>query len=210
MRVFSKVGLAAALVAAAALVSPAPASADIILTLGNVGSIDDDTITLDNGETGTTILGDLEGGFTARFVGIETLESQASGQARIESADGNGFNYLKFDLVGADFTSLILNIDASAAGTADFFGRDTDGNLFSFLDTAVGTSGSFYTLQAINGQRIAYLEFFSDVPIHFVDMGQFRVGGAQNSDIVVSPEPASMLLFGTGIVALVARRRSRR
>lgn len=205
--------LAAALITTGmALAVPSTAQASIILTDGNLGSLDDDNVLLNSGVVGNPIFGALntdQGNFSVRFTGNELLTAPAGGQARVTAAVGT-FDYLKVDLVDASFTSLVLNIDASANGTVDFRGEDTDGNLFAFNNMSVGGSGqNYYTFTTLHGQRIAWIDFTADVPLTFVDAAQFRIGGAAFGTDVITPEPATMLLMATGVMAFAVRRRRR-
>lgn len=180
------------------------AYADVILTLGNVPQSDENVL-LNSGAVGNPLFGTTNTTSTSvRFTGSETLTAPSSGQARIAAQDG-AFTYLKVDVPGGSYTSLIVNIDASANGTVDFRALDTDGQEFLFNNRAIGGSGSnFYTFTTINGQRISFVEFFADVPITFVDAAQFRLGGAQG--VRTSPEPASLLLFGVAGLGWYRRR----
>src|SRR5687767_12046534 len=107
-------------IAALAVVGTSALHADAILTIGNTPQAGDQNVLLNTGLSGNPIFGTTnQTGFSVRFTGNETLTAPASGQARIEAADG-GFNFLRVDLPGATFTSLILNIDATTDGTISF------------------------------------------------------------------------------------------
>ena len=208
MRILSKAYLTAIAVAGMIVASPAAARADIILQSGNIPQTDENVL-LNTGITGNPIFGTTnQTGFAVRFTGNEQITAPANGQARIEAVDG-AFTYLMVDLLGASYTSLILNLDAVLGGTVDFRVTETNGQVNNFTNLAVGDAGeNFFTITAINGQRIQSVEFFADVPVTFVDAAQFRIGGAQATTTVI-PEPASLMLLGTGLAGLAARYRKR-
>ncbi|HEX6622681.1 MAG TPA: PEP-CTERM sorting domain-containing protein [Pyrinomonadaceae bacterium] len=186
------------------------ARADIIIATGN-NPQPDENVLLNTGITGNPIFGTTnQTGFSVRFSSNENLTAPANGQARIEAADGT-LTQLTIDIPGATFTSLILNIDAAAAGQVTFVvtednGQQTQGTF------ALGASGeNFFTITAINGQRISSVSFTTTVAMAITnvdDVAQIRIGGAQQTGAV--PEPTTMLLLGTGIAGIAAKMRRRR
>ncbi|HZB44260.1 MAG TPA: PEP-CTERM sorting domain-containing protein, partial [Pyrinomonadaceae bacterium] len=150
-------------------------------------------------------------GFSVRFSSNENLTAPANGQARIEAADGTLTN-LTVDIPGATFTSLILNIDAATAGSVSFLVTEDNGQTTAGT-FALGASGeNFFTITAINGQRISSVNFTTTVAMvitNVEDVAQVRIGGAQQQQQPI-PEPTTMLLLGTGIAGIAAKMRRRK
>jgi PEP-CTERM motif len=199
--------LAAALLVG--LAGAGSARADIIIATGN-NPQPDENVLLNTGISGNPIFGTTnQTGLSVRFQGSETLIAPANGQARIEALDGT-LTQLTIDIPGATFTSLILNIDAASAGSVSFTvtednGQETQGTF------ALGAAGeNFFTITAVNGQRISSVLFTTTVAMTVTnvdDVAQIRIGGAQQQPI---PEPATMLLLGTGLAGIAAKMRKRR
>jgi hypothetical protein len=198
-------------VAALTVLSAATARADIIIAAGN-NPQPDENVLLNTGLTGNPIFGTTnQTGFSVRFSSNENLTAPANGQARIEAADGT-LTALTIDIPGATFTSLILNIDAATAGSVNFVVTEDNGQQTAGT-FALGASGeNFFTITAINGQRISSVAFTTDVAMVITnvdDVAQIRIGGAER-EVNAVPEPMTMLLFGTGLAGVAARVRRRR
>jgi hypothetical protein len=177
----------------------ASARADVILTAGNIPQFDENVL-LSTALVDSVIFGETnQSHFPVRFSSNENLTAPASGQARVEAADG-AFSQLAISLLGGDFTSLILNLDATADGTVDFSALDTTGGVFNFDDVAIDGSGqNFFTFTTLHGQRIQSISLLADGSLGFGDVAQVRIGGG---GLTVSqvPEPSAILLIGTAVV----------
>jgi hypothetical protein len=195
------------LVAFAALVAvwASEVRATVILTVGNIPQAGDENVLLNTGLSGNPIFGTTnQTGLSVQFGSNETLTAPASGQARVEAVDGF-FTTLTTSLPGASFTSLILNLDASADGFVNFVATEPNGQVTNFNSFAVTGSGSnFFTFTTIDGQRLASVALTSTAPISFTDAAQIRIGGAQRN---VPDGGATVAMLGLGLVGLFGLRR---
>ena len=193
------------------LASIGSARADIIIAVGN-NPQPDENVLLNTGLTGNPIFGTTnQTGLSVRFSSSEALIAPANGQARIEAADGT-LTSLTIDIPGATFASLIVNIDAATAGSVNFVVTEDNGQQTAGT-FALGASGeNFFTITAINGQRISSVAFTTTVAMvvtNVDDVAQIRIGGAQQVQQPI-PEPTTMLLLGTGLFGVAAKVRKRR
>ena len=210
MRFLNKVSLMAVAFFALTIGSAATARADIVIVAGNDPQTDENVL-LNTGLTGNPIFGlTNQTGLSVRFASSKTLTAPANGQARIMATDGK-LQDLTIDLPGYTFTSLILNVDAAANGSITFI--VTEDNNQQFTQTfSLGDSGeNFFTITAINGQRIQSVHFTTDVNMTLTDVddvAQIRIGGAQVASTV--PEPMSMILLGSGLTGIAGAMRRRK
>ena len=194
----------------------------ITITNGNPGNEGTDNVLFNNGSlvhSGLVVQGDFNGagaGFIVDFTSASGSGNLgvAGGQAVLVGGTGNTpLSNTTVQLEnGATFTKLILNIDVTAGlppptqvqftvnytlGGGQVFNQvftvDTNGQNFFGIVAADGAVINSVTVQGLNGTT-------------FQDINQWRLGGFANA----VPEPATMLLLGTGLAGIAAKLRKRR
>ena len=190
------------------------AKADIVVVSG-VNNQGTDNVLLNPANnvltvTGTVGQNNLLVNFTSTS-GSGLLNANPSGQATVSGGTGNiALTQLTFGLANNDtFTRAVFNINAATDGSVLIHveGVNINGGFFEDDFTVDANGQNFFTVTAINGQLITSISLTGINGATFEDVRQVRLGGSEIVETV--PEPASMVLLGTGLLGAAAGLRKR-
>jgi hypothetical protein len=190
------------------------ANAAIVIDLGNNPQPPEYNVLLTSGVTGTEVTGTFNAfaGLNAVFTSTQTLEEDASGQARI-TAMGADLDNITISLSGGNtFGDLIFALNSpSGNGPDPSYNITANGTLTTLSRSGTITTGSqFFTIVA-TGEQLTSVSISSsgldDISqIRFSDITAPGGGGGGGGEI---PEPSTLAMLGGGVIALALGRKFR-
>jgi hypothetical protein len=196
----------------------------ITITVGNPGNQDTDNVLFNNAalvHSGLVVQGDFNGSGAGFIVDFTSTSGSGNlgvsgGQAVLVGGAGNTpFTNTTVQLEnGATFTKLILNIDVTnglpAPTQVQFTVNYTlnGGQVFNQVFTVDTNGQNFFGITAGDGAVINSVTIQALGNTTFADINQWRLGGFNTPQNEV-PEPATLLLLGSGLVGTAGALRRR-
>jgi hypothetical protein len=147
------------------------------------------------------------------LTGHEELVTPAAGQARVDATADSELDYLLIDALReiVYFTEFEANLHVSGQISGTF--TVTACNQFGVCESStfdLGSGENFFSVASVDGQLIDTVQIQSTAEVD--DIRQIRLGGVQEAaaNPTQVPEPGTMGLLTTGLIALAAFSRRRR